>query len=122
MMHIYEDVKDMLEKELEDVAKSGEITAGTLEAIDKLTHSIKSIYSILMADEYSEDGYSRHYGNGRTRGGNSYARRRRDSRGRYSRDDMDDEMMDKLDDYMRRIDDPQKRAEVQKLMSKLETM
>jgi hypothetical protein len=35
---------------------------------------------------------------------------------------MDDEMMDKLDDYMRRIDDPQKRAEVQKLMSKLETM
>lgn len=122
MMHIYEDVKDMLEKELEDVAKSGEINAATLEAIDKLTHSIKSIYSILMADEYSEDDYSRHYGNGRTRGGNSYARRRRDSRGRYSRDDMDDEMMDKLDDYMRRIDDPQKRAEVQKLMSKLETM
>lgn len=81
-----EKLRGMLCDELDEITKKGELSAGSLDTIDKLTHSIKSIDSILMYGEYSEDGYE----DGRSYGGNSYARgrgrnTRRDSRG-YSRD------------------------------------
>lgn len=101
-MHEMYELKEMLCDELAKITKKGELSAGSLDAVDKLTHSIKSIETIIAMDEYSEEdgmsyeggSYARGGGNrgggnrgGGSRGGNSNARggRRRDSMGRFSR-------------------------------------
>ena len=106
-MHYMHDLKDLLCAELEDYAekgkKSGKMSMGDLESIHKLTDTVKNILKIdTLSDEmgYSEDGhymgegriYGTSYDDGMHRdGGYSYARGRRyakrDSMGRYSRDD-----------------------------------
>lgn len=76
-MKYMEDLEDMLCDELKEIVSKGKITAGDLDNIDKLTHSIKSIETVMAMDDYSNDyptpnmsyGYSRN----------------RDSMGRYSR-------------------------------------
>lgn len=73
---LYE-LRDMLMDELKSLTSKGELTAGSLDTVDKLTHSIKSIDTICAmeeAGEYSHDGMS--YARGRNAN--------RDSRGRYS--------------------------------------
>lgn len=77
-MHRLEEFKQMLMRELEDIAKKGELSAGSLDAVDKLTHSIKSICYII--DAMDDEGSSGARGRGRNA--------RRDSMGRYSNDDM----------------------------------
>ena len=107
-MHYMEDLKDLLCAELEDYAekgkKSGKMSMGDLDSIHKLTDTVKNILKIDMLEDesgYSEDGaymgegriYGTSYDDGMRRGvGYSYARGRgryakRDSMGRYSRDD-----------------------------------
>ena len=107
-MHYMHDLKDLLCAELEDYAdkgkKSGKMSMGDLDSIHKLTDTVKNILKIdlLESEEgYSEDGhymgegriYGTSYDDGMRRGvGYSYARGRgryakRDSMGRYSRDD-----------------------------------
>ena len=106
-MHYMHDLKDLLCAELEDYAekgkKSGKMSMGDLESIHKLTDTVKNIMKIDVLKEeagYSEDGtymgegriYGTSYDDGMHReGGYSYARgrryARRDSMGRYSRDD-----------------------------------
>lgn len=87
-MHTYYDAKDMLKKELDDIVKKGELSAGSLDTIDKLLNSIKNSCKIIMYEEYADDGYS--YADGDMDMANySYARGRgsnakRDSMGRYS--------------------------------------
>ena len=92
MQELY-DLKEMLCKELKDYGKKDELSAGSLATIDTLAHAIKNLDKVI--DAYEEGGYSeRSYSmNGGYRypmdgGGyrNSYSRRR-DSMGRYSRDD-----------------------------------
>ena len=106
-MHYMETLKDLLCAELEDYAEKGKkdskMSAGDLEAIDKLTDTVKNIMKIDTLKQelgYSEDGH--YMGEGRIYGtsyesgyserdGSSYARGRgryakRDSMGRYSRD------------------------------------
>lgn len=94
-MHTYYEAKEMLKKELDDIVKKGELSAGSLETIDKLLNSIKNACKITMYEEYAEDGYSyadsdmdmSNYsyarGNGRGRGSQA----NRDSMGRYSSED-----------------------------------
>jgi len=84
-MHTYYDVKEMLHDELAEIVEKGELSAGSLETIDKLLNSIKNSCKIIMYEEYSEDGYSNDggYSNARGRGRNA----RRDSMGRYARED-----------------------------------
>ena len=84
-MHKMEELKEMLCEELEKITKKGELSAGSLDVIDKLTHSIKSIDTIIAMEDagYSnESGYSYARGHGRNA--------RRDSMGRYSRESMND--------------------------------
>ncbi len=72
-MDFYYDLKKMLCKELEEVSRQKELSAGDLEVVDKLTHSIKSLVTIMAMEEggYSyNDGYS--------------GARRRDGMGRYT--------------------------------------
>ena len=105
---LYE-LKEMLCKELEEYGAKGELTAGSLEIVDKLAHAIKNLDKIIEKEgEYSERGGSYRGGYARAQGGNqgggnrggqdgrspnrggSYARQgrgmnaRRDSMGRYS--------------------------------------
>ena len=106
-MHYMHDLKDLLCAELEDFAekgkKSGKMSMGDLETVHKLPDTVKNIMKIDVLKEeagYSEDGhymgegriYGTSYDDGMHReGGYSYARgrryARRDSMGRYSRDD-----------------------------------
>lgn len=81
-MRKMEELKDMLCEELDKITKKGELSAGSLDVIDKLTHSIKSIDTIIAMEDagYSnEDRYMMDGGNSNARG------RKRDSMGRYSR-------------------------------------
>ena len=78
MQYMY-DIRDMLCRELSDISKKGELTAGSLDTVDKITHAIKSIDTILAMDNYSEDhdaSYRKDYSRG------SYDRHR-DTLGRY---------------------------------------
>lgn len=86
-MHEFYELKEMLMEEVKKIAKKGELTAGSLETVDKLLNSIKNACKIIMYDEYSDEGeysqeggYSNARGGGRGRGSNA----RRDSMGRYS--------------------------------------
>lgn len=75
-MHKLEELREMLMKELEECTKKG-LSSNSLDIIDKLTHSIKSIDTIMAMGDYSQDS------------GNSYRRsyrRGRDSMGRYTED------------------------------------
>ena len=78
-----EELKEMLCEELDKITKKGELSAGSLDVIDKLTHSIKSIDTIMAMEDagYSGEDYSM-YGNSYARGRGRNARR--DSMGRYS--------------------------------------
>ena len=156
-MHYMHDLKDLLCAELEDYAekgkKSGKMSMGDLESIHKLTDTVKNIMKIDVLKEevgYSEDGhymgegriYGTSYDDGMHREGEySYARGRRyakrDSMGRYSRDDgymrrdgrgMRDGysredgkayMMEQLEDMM---DDAEKPAEKEALRRCMEAL
>lgn len=139
-MKSYEKIKEMLCEELETIAKKGELTAGSLDTVDKLTHAIKSIETIIAMNEYSEDGYSnrgsyegrngssgarRYTRDGSMDGGNSYAgygNVRRDSMGRYSRDEATDEIINRLHDIMNDTPNEQAKQEIRKLINKMENM
>ena len=152
-MHYMEDLKDLLCAELEDYAekgkKSGKMSIGDLESIHKLTDTVKNILKIDVLKEeigYSEDGH--YMGEGRIYGtsydydrGTSYARGRtrakRDSMGRYSRDDgymrrdvrnmrdgySRDEgkayMMEQLEDMMEDAENPAEKEALRRCMDAL---
>lgn len=87
MDKMYE-LKEMLCDELEKITNKGELSASSLDAIEKLTHSIKSIETIIAMNEYSEDDGNAYdsYMRGGNRGGNSNARGGRGGRSpRYGR-------------------------------------
>lgn len=157
-MHYMEDLKDLLCAELEDYAengkKSGKMSMGDLDSIHKLTDTVKNILKIDMLEGesgYSEDGaymgegriYGTSYDDGMRRGvGYSYARGRgryakRDSMGRYSRDDgymrrdgrsmrdgysRDDGkayMMEQLEDMMEDAEKPAEKEALRRCMEAL---
>ena len=109
-MHEIYELKEMLCEELEKYGAKGDLSAGELEIVDKLAHTVKNLCKII--ESYEEEEYSGEMGGGTMsyqrggqggRGGNqgggsyrggsyrggSYARgrgrnARRDSMGRYS--------------------------------------
>ena len=139
-MHMYEELKEMLCKELEEITRKGELTAGSLDTVDKLTHAIKSIDTIVAMEEYSDDynyrgSYDRESdgmsgARRRTYDGRSYARGRnakRDSMGRYSRGgysygDAKDDMINDLHELMQDTHDERTKQEFKKFINKLESM
>lgn len=128
-----EKLYDMLCEELDKVVEGGELTAGSLDTIDKLTHSIKSLGTIIAMEDYSEEGNSRETGRssrGGRGGGNNrgnsygYSYQRRDSRGRYSRnysrDERKDQMMMELEEIMHDAPDEKSRKAVEKAIMQLD--
>ena len=66
----------MLCDELDEIAKKGQLTMDSLDVVDMITHSIKSIDTILAMEEA---GYDRRYED-------RYSRRSK----RYRRDDIEE--------------------------------
>lgn len=137
-MEYMHELKDMLCDELEKIVAEGELTAGSLDTVDKLTHSIKSIATI-MAMEDSDYSYDDGTMGGSNRGGSyrggSYAQRR-DSRGRYSRrggsyarggrrggysrDEETDKMVEKLEKMMEKTSDQNAKQAIQEAIEAIE--
>lgn len=126
-MHELYQLKEMLCKELKEYGEKGELTAGTLDVVDKLAHTVKNLDKIIEA--YEEEGNSGYYpyayDDGMNRGGRSYNdsyrgrsyARRRDSMGRYSRDGLADKMRELMED----APDDRTRQEIKRLVEKLES-
>ena len=104
--------------------RSGGMSDGDLETIDKLTHSLASVKKILAFME--DDGYSGNYPmdyRGVYRG--SYARGRnvrRDSMGRYSgeRGYSRNDLADKMRELMADAPDEHTRMEIRRMVEKME--
>ena len=128
-MHKLYELKDHLLKELEAYSSMDGMDTGSLEVIDKLSHSIKSICAIIEAAESEESSYEGEPYNSRMsrrsyRGYNSYGnsyRRGRDSMGRYTSRAASD-IAGSLRELMQDAPDEQTRMELQRLVSKMENM
>ena len=142
-MKTYHKLKEMLCEELDNLVKKGELTAGSLETADKLTHAIKSLTTIIAMDEH-EGGESEYYpymgyrsfendgmngGNMSNRGGRSYQRRdamgrySRENRGggHYSRDDARADMIDDLREIMQDAPDEHMKKKLRQFISEIES-
>lgn len=140
-MHELYELKEMLMDELEEYGRKGELTSGSLEVVDKLSHTIKNLCKII--EKYEDEEYSMadggmSYEGGSYRDGRSYARRggqsrrssyarsrnsyaRRDGRGRYSRDGAENMVME-LRELMEDAPDEKTRMEFEKFIKKVENM
>lgn len=148
-MKALHELKEKLHEELEEMAeKSDDMTFVDLEQLHKLTDTIKNIDKIMMLEEeggYSEridrdmiygrggsynrggnrgnmgGGYSRddgYSGGDGMDGGTSY-RRKRDNRGRYSRDDGRDHLVNQLEDMMEGAGSDRDREAIRRCMEQL---
>lgn len=133
-MHELYQLKDKLIDEMKKYS-SKDMSAGTLEIVDKLAHATKNLCKVIEEMEYSERGgsYGMSYDGGMYRGsyargddmsmdGGSYARgrnARRDSMGRYSRTG---ELASELRGLMSDVRDPNTRSEFERLIEKVERM
>ena len=128
MHELYEDLESMCEMLADELSKTndkleksgGQISAGDIEYIDKLTHAIKSIKTTkaMMESEYSNDNRMSY-----ARGGNSYARTNRRGRSRYSRDySYDENMVAELKELMEDAPDEKTKMEFKKFIRKIESM
>ena len=133
-MEYMHELKEKLCDELEEIARKGELGAGDLEIVHKLTDTIKNLDKIEMLEEdggYSQAGDWEIEGRAYNRG-NSYTRRKRDSMGRYSRDgrmipdrmysraDAKEDMMDQMEDLMSQAGSEREREAIRRCMKQLE--
>lgn len=134
-MEYMHELKEKLCDELEEIARKGELGAGDLEIIHKLTDTIKNLDKIEMLED--GDGYSQ-AGNweadmrGTYGRGSSYRGRKRDSMGRYSREgrmipgrmysraDAKEDMMDQMEDLMSQAGSEREREAIRRCMKQLE--
>ena len=117
------DLRDMLCKELDELARKGELGAGDLEIAHKLTATIKNIDKIDMmeSDGYSGGGDWEADMRGTYGRGSSYARRGSHYvRGHYSRSDGVEHLRTQLNDMMREADDERVREALRRAASLME--
>ena len=126
-MKYLEDLRDALCRELDEIAGKGELSAGALDTVDKLAHTIKNLDKVMMGEGYSNagdwyamgnygrDGYRVDY-----RDGTSYRGRKRDSMGRYSRADAKEDIADKLRRMMDDAPDSRTREALDKALRCME--
>lgn len=114
MNELYE-LRDKLREELEEYSHK-EMTANSLDVIDKLAHALKNLDKVIDAEE---GGYS---GREPMMYRRSYARNR-DSKGRYSRTySYDGDMIHELRSMMEDAPDEKTRQEFQRFIQKMESM
>lgn len=141
-MNVLEEIKEKLYDELECIAAEEQMTKTSLDIIDKLTHSIKSIETVLAMEDY-DDGYSQRYNSRyddgysyRSNGGRSSYRGSRNMnnggrngmsyndgryyRGRYSREDSKEKMLEKLEEYMNDTESDKVKDSIRKVINQIE--
>ena len=136
-MEYMHELKEKLCDELDEIANKGELGAGDLEIVHKLTDTIKNLDKIeMLEDGYSQAGDWEIEGRAYNRG-SSYARRKRDSMGRYSRDgrmmrggyrdgrmysraDAKENMMDQMEALMEQAGSEKEREAIRRCMNQLE--
>lgn len=115
-MKYLHDLKEMICEELEKYASKGELYAGSLDVIHKMTDTVKNIDKILMLEEYGEEDESHEGGSYAGRRGTHYVRGHYShdggsydggsyrggsrERGRYSRDDGKEHMKKEMNRLM----------------------
>lgn len=119
----YDNLKEMLCKELKKFDRKQSVNDSDLETLQLLTDIIKNIDKIEILEEdggYSQAGDWEMEGRGAYFRENSY--RRRDSRGRYSRDrySRSGDISEQLERMMRNAKDPREQEAIQKAMDMLE--
>ena len=147
-MHGIYKIEEMLCEELNDIGEKGELTAGTLETVDKITHALKNTQKIIECyeemgeysnasgdgqgdDSYNMGSYARgsrgSRRGGRTRGANQYGsyarggrRYNRYSNEGYSRAGGSEEMISELRELMHDSPDDKTRKEFERFIQKLE--
>ena len=132
-MEYMHELKEKLCDELEEIARKGELGAGDLEIIHKLTDTIKNLDKIEMMEDggYSQAGDWEADMRGTYGRGSSYRGRKRDSMGRYSRDgrmmrggysrhDAKEAMMDQMEDLMAQAGSEKEREAIRRCMNQLE--
>ena len=137
MQELYE-LKEKLMNELIEYAKKKDMSAGSLDVIDKMAHALKNLDKVIEKSEeegYSSDGsyrgrsYSRYSRDGEGSYNSydgSYARGRgrgaaRDSMGRYSSEGYSGhDMVGELKSLMHDVPDERTRQSIQRLIQKME--
>ena len=123
-MKHWDELRESLCRELDEIAEKGELSAGDLDTVDKLTHTLKNLDKIMMGGEYSNAGDWYAMGNYGERPGYrdsvSYRGRKRDSMGRYSRSDAREDMAEKLRRMVDDAPDSRTRDALEKAMRILE--
>ena len=138
-MEYMHELKEKLCDELDEIARKGELGAGDLEIVHKLTDTIKNLDKIEMLEDvggYSQAGdweiegraYNRgssyanrgkHYVRGHySRDG--YSNEGRGSRGGYSRHDAKEAMMEQMEMLMDQAGSEREREAIRRCMSQLE--
>jgi hypothetical protein len=135
-------LKDTLCRELDEFARRDSIESYDLDTIHKLTDTIKNLDKIEMLEDggysqargggnrggmrtYARDGEGGGYGYEDSFGDNdgySIARRRRDERGRYSRDDGRDDMVNRLEEMMNHVSSDRDREEIRRMIERMKGM
>jgi hypothetical protein len=133
-------LKDMLCRELDEFSRRDSIESYDLDTIHKLTDTINNLDEMLEYGGYSQargggnrggmrtyarDGEGGGYGYEDSFGDNdgySMARRRRDERGRYSRDDGRDDMVNRLEEMMSRAGSDRDREEIRRMIERMKGM
>lgn len=124
-MDYMHELKEMLCDELEQIAHKGELSAGSLDTIDKLTHSIKSISTIMAMEDagYSRDYVDKYRGASYAQKRDSmgrYSRRYMGRRGGYSRDEEMDRMVEKLEKMMEKTEDQNVKMAIRQAIETIE--
>ena len=128
MHNTYDNLRELVEKEMHEISKRGELDETTLAYLYKLVDIAKDIGEI----EDQESGYSGRYypymmdSRGRSYN-NGYSMRNRDSMGRYSRNYSNnsyrgysgDDMMAKLEHMMDTAGSEAERQTIQRIMSQM---
>lgn len=128
MERVYENIEDMLCKELEEIGRKGELTSNNLDVMYKSLDIIKDIYAV---DGMKQSGYSNEYANDYSerymrpmyaydghsyddRGRGKYAER--DSMGRYSSEGYSRDSEAELQAMMNRAKDDREREVLRKAL------
>ena len=109
-MHELYELKEKLCKELKKYG-SKELSAGSLDVVDKLAHAVKNLDKIIMA--YEDEDYSNRSYRGSYDGGYS-------SRRMYSREERPGgDFNEKLKELMREAPDEHMRSEIERLSKRI---
>ena len=115
MKELYE-LKEKLCDELKGYGKK-DMSAGSLEVVDKLAHTIKNLDKIIEGYENGESNYYPYaYDDGMGRGSYRGRRSYNDGSYRYSRHNL----TDKLHELMDEAPDEKTRMEIKRLIDKME--